>query len=588
MKHLLRLLAAVIVVAAAFPFATASAQNTNNFVISSFDIAYDLSRDSEQRSILKTTEKIVAEFPQSNQNHGLERAIPKQYDGHSTSLHIDSITDGAGNTLEYSTSESTNAVLVLRIGDPDTYVHGTQTYEITYTQRDVTKFYADNQRDEWYWDTNGTEWKVPINRQTVQVTFDESLRSILQADPACYSGLYKSQNRCDLQQQADGSYTVEAANLVAGENITVAFGFPKDTFGLYQESQGEVLFRWWMIVSVSSGVIAFIVFISLMVAYTRRRNRVSELGPIPAEYIPPRDASVSTAALVITPTGSVFAAQLIDLAVRHYITIVETKPKSTWKTAEYDLRIERDVRTLLAEELELLTDMFGKEPKVGDSIALSSLRMNMAYITRTSDNAKKLTALVEEVYKLREKNAAASTFFYRWSIALLILGLVTLSPFTLILAGILALFANALRPLTDKGLKLRRYILGLDKYIKAAEAERLKMFQAPDTAEKVGEAVDPNNSGQILKLYERVLPYAILFNREKQWSKQLGELYIANNTTPDWYSGQAAFNAFYFSSALSSFSQTAAYSGGANSGSSGSGGGGSSGGGGGGGGGGGW
>lgn len=588
MKHLLQFIAAVVVIAAAIPFATVSAEGTNNFIISSFDISYDLSRDSEKRSTLKTTEKIVAEFPGSDQNHGLERAIPKQYDGHSTSLRIDSVTDADGKPLRYSTDESTGSVLILRIGDPDSYVHGLQTYQIVYTQRDVTKFYADNQRDEWYWDTNGTEWKVPINRLIAKVTIDESLAPELQAQPMCYGGLYGSQATCGVRQDEQGAYVFEKSNLARGENITVAFGFTKDTFGAYQETLGEILLRWWMILSVSSGIITFIVFIILMVLYTRRRNRVSELGSIPAEYIPPRDASVSASALVVTPTGSVFAAQLIDLAVRHYITIVETKPKSLWKPAEYDLRIERDPKKLLAEELELLTDMFNKEPGVGESVALSSLRMNMAYITRTSDNAKKLTTLVEGTYGLREKNVAASRFFYRWSIALLVLGIVTLSPFSLILTGIVALCAHALRPLTDKGLALRRYVLGLDKYIKAAEAERLKFFQGPDTAEKVGEPVDPTNTVQILKLYERVLPYAILFNREKQWSKRLGDMYSTTNTSPEWYSGQAAFNAVYFSSVLSSFSQAASYSGGANSGSSGSGGGGSSGGGGGGGGGGGW
>lgn len=67
---------------------SAQAQNVNNFTIEQFEADYYLSQDSEGRSQLKTVEKITAEFPSFDQNHGLERAIPKSYDGHSTSLKI--------------------------------------------------------------------------------------------------------------------------------------------------------------------------------------------------------------------------------------------------------------------------------------------------------------------------------------------------------------------------------------------------------------------------------------------------------------------------------------------------------------------
>ena len=206
---------------------------------------------------------------------------------------------------------------------------------------------------------------------------------------------------------------------------------------------------------------------------------------------------------------------------------------------------------------------------------------------RTTDNDKKLKALIEGEYALREKSPKVSGYFYKWAIFMLIAGILTLSPVLLIFAGIVALQGGAIRPLTDKGLELRRYVLGLDKYIKAAEAERLKFLQGPETAQKIGESVDVNNPGQLVKLYERVLPYAILFGREKEWAKRLGDFYATTQTNPDWYNGSGTFNAIVFASAVSNFSSAASYSGGSSS-TSGSSGGGSSGGGGGGGGGGGW
>ena len=94
-------------------------------------------------------------------------------------------------------------------------------------------------------------------------------------------------------------------------------------------------------------------------------------------------------------------------------------------------------------------------------------------------------------------------------------------------------------------------------YIGVAEAERLNILQSPDGAEKV--VVDVNDGKQLVKLYERVLPYAVLFGQEKNWSKQMGKYYEQVGEAPDWYVGQGAFNAVAFSSGLSGLSTAAGH-----------------------------
>ena len=84
MKQLLGGIAVVVLGIAtilAVPFASqpAQAQNVNNFTINAYDIAYTLSRDESNRSVLQTAEVITALFPDFDQNHGIERMIPKQY-----------------------------------------------------------------------------------------------------------------------------------------------------------------------------------------------------------------------------------------------------------------------------------------------------------------------------------------------------------------------------------------------------------------------------------------------------------------------------------------------------------------------------
>lgn len=564
------------------------AASTNNFVISSYDIQYVLTSNAENRSELKTIETIVAEFPSYDQNHGLERALPLTYDGHKTNLKILSVTDGQ-DTLKYST-DTVNDVLILRIGDADTYVHGSNTYEITYSQNDVTRFYADTGRDEWYWDTNGIEWGVPIENLSVSAYIPEYLTDNLEGDPFCYQGVSGSSTQCSISKVSQTySYKTSIANLNPGENVSVAFGFTEGTFAAYQPTLWEKLVGIWLLIQPFAGLFGLIVFIWVTSQYYRRRDRVRELHTIVTEFIPPKDTSVIISGEVFTPKGSVFSAQLIDLAVRHKIRIIESKPKtSIWSPAQYDIEMLVDASTLLPEEQEVLSDMYGSLPTHEKRLALDTLRNSTSYFTRASDNPAKFKALIEGEYGLREKSKKVSRFFYRWALALLIIGVLTLSIFILFFAGIIALYGFFIRPLTDKGVALRRYLMGLERYIKASEVERLKMFQAPDTVEKVGEKVDANNPGQILKLYERVLPYAILFGYQKQWSEQLGKYYQDQQASPDWYSGHAAFNAALFVTTMNSFSTSASYSGGSSSSSGGSGGGGSSGGGGGGGGGGGW
>jgi uncharacterized membrane protein len=98
------------------------------------------------------------------------------------------------------------------------------------------------------------------------------------------------------------------------------------------------------------------------------------------------------------------------------------------------------------------------------------------------------------------------------------------------------------------------------------------------------------DGGQVVKINEKLLPFAVLWGVEDEWAKVLGTYYEQTQTQPNWYGGATGFNAAYFAASVGSFASTtaASYSGStastSSSSSGGSGGGGFSGGGGGGGG----
>ncbi|HMR72892.1 MAG TPA: DUF2207 domain-containing protein [Candidatus Saccharibacteria bacterium] len=563
---------------------TVHAANTNNFTISSYTADMTLSRDSDNRSLLAVTETITAEFPSYDQNHGLERAFVKEYDGHSLSFTLKSVADDRGNALEHHWSGDN-----LRIGDADTYVHGTNVYVISYTMRDVTKYYDTTTRDEFYWDILGTDWQVPITSATITLTIDPLLRSALSGDVACYMGSYGATTTCTPEHVSD-SFIVQANQLQPRSGITLALGFNEGTFAVYQQSPVERLFAWWVVLQFVIGPLAIVVLIWFIVGWFRRMERTKELGTIVPEYLPPRDASVTASARVGGYSMSIMTAQLLDLAVRHYVRIYEVKKAKLFSTAQYELAVERDPEGLREEEQELLKDTFGTLPSVGQRINLKELQNNPEYYRRTLNNDADLDKLIRGEYGFRELDEGSKSWARRIALVSLVVGLVTLSFMWLITALIVFGVSFTAWRLTDKGLTLKRYLKGLEMYIRVAETERIKMLQSPETAEKIQEiaAGDPADPKLLIKLYEKVLPYAVLFGQERQWNKQLGTYYETAGSSPDWYTGQAAFNAVVFSSAMSSFTQASSYASSSSSSSGGSSGGGFSGGGGGGGGGGGW
>ena len=372
----------------------------------------------------------------------------------------------------------------------------------------------------------------------------------------------------------------------------MAVGFNSGTFAGYQETLIEKLIKIWSTVQAVVSSLTAILILLLIWRYRRLFGRYSELKPIPPEYLPPKQASVMMSTYILKRydlfivKGSAKVAQLLDLAVRHYVKLYEVKKASFLRSAQYEIEIVKDLTELRPEESEVIRDMFGESmPKPGQRLNLKKLQNNLSYAARTGDDDNNLKSLARGKYALCEQKPENKRIVQKWALWFFVIGVLLLSPVLLIMAGI-AFALSFGWSLTDEGLALRRYLAGLKMYIGVAEAERLQMLQSPEGAEKV--KIDTADERQLVKLYERVLPYAVLFGQEKEWSKQLGKYYEQVGEQPDWYSGQGAFNAAAFAAGMNSLSSVASSASDYSSTSGGSTGGGFAGGGGGGGGGGGW
>lgn len=553
--RMVALMAGLLIMAVAFG-APVQAQDTQNFSIQSFHADYYLSRDAQKISKLRVEEKIVAQFPAYDQNHGILRAIPLTYQGHDVSLKIDKVTDPAGNPVKYTTN-SDSGNMILKIGDPNRYVRGFQQYDISYTMQNVTAKFDDH--DELFWDVNGDDWQQPFGSVTAKIHISSDLAATMKPDKRCYTGARDS-------AQADCAVTVDPQSkevvvniattrgLNKGETLTYALAFNPGTFVAYQIPLSQIL--WWAAGIVVFGLIPPAFAMWFVVRKWRHYGRDARgRGTIVPQYLPPKEISVLGSSEVLKQrfVASSISAQILDLAVRHYVRIYETVQKKVLKDkTTYAVELVKSTHGLKSEEKAVVAMLFGADAKPGDKVDLSDLSSKL--YKKAADLGKIIDRqLAHEGYFVQAPQKVFQKYL-TWGIVLCVAGFL-FPPFTLgfLLAGIVVLAASRLMPArTQKGVDMRDYLYGLRDYMKLAEADRLKVLQSPKG--ELTEKIDTADGAKMIKLYEKLLPYAMLFGIEREWAKQFADLY--GERQPDWYSGSSTFNAVYFAGALHGFSTT--------------------------------
>lgn len=530
--------------------ARGNTRDTNNFTITNYDVRLELGRDRNNHSTLKTIEAITADFP-PDQNHGITRQFVKKYDGHATNFTLESVKDEHGADLEYHQNGNT-----LRVGNKNAYVSGTKTYVITYTQRDVTRYYSDTQKDEFYWNAIGTDSPVPVAAATVTLKLDTALAGKAKTNIQCYYGALQAKNTCE-STVSGAEYSLRVNNLGQHQGVTIALGFEPGTFAAYQPSLRERLPN----IILTGAAAAFGVGIVILVFCSRKWKKkfAKELAqaaairrqPVAPEYIPPADRSVveSMAVLGWHNFSKALSAQVVDWAVRH---IIEIRQTGTGKH-DYMFVVKKSFGGTTKHERTLAAAIFGNDPAVGMEQTFRQIKQKSYSISsRFLSSCRRIKR--GELFLYSRKEVSLYTAWLSASLAfvvaifLIILWLSgddaeggNVSPLAVIvcagaailnvaIAAIMSRYAQ--NRLSAQGEELKRYLRGLKLYINAAEADQLRMLQSPEGADKVGDVASDN--GALVRLYERCLPYAIVFGCEREWNKRLGQLYEELNESPDW------------------------------------------------------
>ena len=592
--------------------------DVNDFYFSDFDADYYLYKDSEGISHLKVVENVTAVFPTFKQNKGICRQIPftNQNNQNVTlkNLTRDKIKVYRNELVEpiYSIEKEDNYYNVCT--GTDEYVLGEQKYRFEYEFEKVVTEFSGYQ--ELYWDTNGNGSLQRFDKVTARLHFEDM--DVWSGKKWCYVGRYgdSGQERCTILEISDG-VEFSAVSLSRAENLTFDVELKKGSFTIPEPEVDYI----YVYLAIVFGALCLVVVIWRVKKYYSSRGKAEYYKGlfVKPEYQPSKDYSLAEMAeLYIGKKKDIKVAMLLEMVVSKKIEFRKNE-KRKWSIIVKDLNGIREEGITL---LKILND--GEEPVVGSEILLKRRSAKSSLISLRKTMETKITkdlkddGLVESKYNFgfsKSGGDAASTMianiiamaFLVFPMSTFLVGSVTALfgleetygkimvfevgfflavPIMIFATSLVWMILNSLVKKysnhTNKGLEASRYMDGLRLYIEMAEADRMKMLQSVEGADTSAEG--------IVKLYEKLLPYAAVFGLEESWMNEMKEYcQVEDIEEPDYLLNGIAISEISRSlrnaASIATTSSTMSSSGGgSSSGFSGGGGGGFSGGGGGGGG----
>ena len=527
---------------------------------------------------LKVKETLNAVFSEKSTSHGPIRTIPFTNQA-GKNITVDDLKITVTRNGEKETVADINKednYYKVKIGSSSKTVQGKQTYVLEYEFKNVITEYDTAGKDvsgsggdhqELYWDTNGTGWPNEFKSVTANVHFAENYPV---KEPAyCYTG-YSGSNKkdCTVTRTADGFTFKTTKSLRANENMTFDIEFPAGTFVV-------PVYNNYLLIIIFSGICALSVIIILCsikryLKYASKNRKFAQNLLTAPQYLPEKELTVAEAGeIYLKDSKPTETATLLELAISHKVQLIseETvtkvlgKEKTVWKVKVEDLT---DITFPQEKVLRILTG--GAMPKNGEVIeikkrtATSTLAdLSRSYKSSARSLLKKKNFL--ESFAPSTKSSSISSTITVSLIIAAIFGLVA-APFVwivlkdpadfniygylvgspwLIYAGLVVIFITFLTAMglsactakykgyTERGLEASNYLDGLKLYIAMAEKERLEFNQSAKNA--------PKDEKGLVRLYEKLLPYACLFGLEESWLKEIQKYYEALDYTPDWYNG---------------------------------------------------
>lgn len=532
-------------------------------------------------SVVSVEETILYFFP--NEKHGIVRKIPIKYEVDRDSkknqtlkvkFSLKSVNlkkdDGSIESVPFE-SKLVGNDQEIRIGDPKKQVKGFLTYVISYDLVRVINFSPEGNenQDEFYWNVTGNRSEVPTKKASAEINFPKDI------DPAswkftCFTGqLGSSDKDCSFEATSNRTVFFESLwEIPAFSGLTVISGLPK---GILQQPQEDATALFWeKITTYFFLILPFLAFILLFINWFLRGRDPKGKGTIIPFYQSPDN---------LTPTeiGTLFdekadlkdiSASIIHFATQGFLKIKEIENKGIFGffkgKSDYELVLLKRGDFKNAPEKTIFDLIFppnirewqgnmapGTQYPSGftsDRVKLSELQDKFPQKINEIKTAV-YSDLVKKGYFPKSPGRIRNTYV-GIGMTVAFLGFILLvNSFSFLVAGstavtglLVAIFGIFMPCKTAKGVDTLEKILGLKEYLTVAEKDRINFHNAPAKKPEV---------------FEKLLPYAMVLQVEKEWAKQFEEIY---SRPPAWFEGATPgshFNSLFLVHSLSSFSTVA-------------------------------
>ena len=501
---------------------------------------YHINLKVNKNASLDITENLDVRF--TEQRHGIIRSIPYKYpmeklpagvERAERQMHANGYTRTFIENVkvpgyEFSTSKSGDYENI-KIGSAGKYVDGDQHYTIKYTILNAVNFFKTH--SELYFNMIGEGWYTTIDSVDFEVELPRAL-----ADTPYYfvaTGVLGSKENNTVTHWSANRilYGHTTQKLNPHEGLTVGISFPG---GFLDKPNYTLRGIWWLLLPV-------LVFAG-MFSIWKKWGKDEEVT-VQTEYYPPENISPSVSGYIIDNrlNRRDLTALVPYWGAGGYLHVNEME-----RSALLGILKSKDYEFVKLKELPATVPQFEKTLfegifETGDKVKLSDLK-NVLYKTMSKAKSELESEINKEDYYVMFSRSMGCIFPF-FGILTMAIGFFALVDdwqqklwlgSALVASGIILVsFGIFMTKKTKKGTLLYQKLLGFKEFIKSVEKDRLQEFLKQDE-----------------NYFDKVLPYAIVFDMADQWKDKLKGLEVP---PPKWYYssyGGANFNTLLFMNSL--------------------------------------
>lgn len=286
----------------------------------------------------------------------------RNINGHQEKIDYNIISITKDGVEEPFHKEIKNKVFNIYVGSKDSLLNeGTYTYKIIYKTQDQIGHFEGY--DEFYWNVNGTDWDFPIEDIAATLTLPTGA-TILQN--SCYTGIYGSnETNCTAENRGATAILFSAKNLAEKENLTIAVGFKS---GVLKEPSAfmKMIRRDWPSLLL---VLAFLFLLAFYVINWIKYGKDPQKPVVIPQFNAPNNLSPASVGYIEKEEFEIkqVSANFIDLAVKDFVAIDEVKddPKKAFFSKVFTLKKrDKNMAGLQEDQKILLQKCFRKDEKL--------------------------------------------------------------------------------------------------------------------------------------------------------------------------------------------------------------------------------